>query len=281
MDNKVYAPVFNIDRHRIEKDGSGIRTLVAFYGCPLKCKFCLNDQCHTIPQNYITTLELLERTRCDDIYFRSSNGGITFGGGEPLLRHQFISEFAKLCPKDWNITVETSLSVPIENLKACLDAISNYIIDLKCLDADKYLAYTQSSINLMLQNLQWLVKNIDTSRIVVRIPDIPGITSDDDIADAIRFVSGIGITNIDRFKYVEPDEYHAKPLDYSKYGKNLCGFLKQLRTEIATKNGMIYTPVECRHTGPCVGTCPQCDYELNRISCYIHTLESQSVSVIL
>ena len=27
-------------------DGSGITTLVTFMGCPLKCKYCLNQKCH-------------------------------------------------------------------------------------------------------------------------------------------------------------------------------------------------------------------------------------------
>ena len=37
--------IIGISRHRIQSDGSGIRTLVGFHGCPLRCKYCLNSQC--------------------------------------------------------------------------------------------------------------------------------------------------------------------------------------------------------------------------------------------
>lgn len=39
-------PIFGISRHRMGIDGNGVTTLVAFMGCPLKCRYCLNDQCH-------------------------------------------------------------------------------------------------------------------------------------------------------------------------------------------------------------------------------------------
>lgn len=42
----IQRPIFGIYRHRMGIDGKGITTLVAFMGCPLKCKYCLNDECH-------------------------------------------------------------------------------------------------------------------------------------------------------------------------------------------------------------------------------------------
>ena len=40
------AEIIGISRHRIGVDGKGVTTLVAFHGCPLDCKYCLNPQCH-------------------------------------------------------------------------------------------------------------------------------------------------------------------------------------------------------------------------------------------
>ncbi len=37
--------MIGICRHRIATDGQGVTTLVAFHGCPLRCKYCLNAQC--------------------------------------------------------------------------------------------------------------------------------------------------------------------------------------------------------------------------------------------
>lgn len=39
-------PIFGISRHRMGIDGKGVTTLVAFMGCPLHCKYCINAQCH-------------------------------------------------------------------------------------------------------------------------------------------------------------------------------------------------------------------------------------------
>lgn len=38
-------PVIGIMRHRLSTDGEGVTTLVAFHGCPLECRYCLNPQC--------------------------------------------------------------------------------------------------------------------------------------------------------------------------------------------------------------------------------------------
>ena len=36
--------LIGLSRHRIGVDGTGVTTLVAFHGCPLRCKYCLNPQ---------------------------------------------------------------------------------------------------------------------------------------------------------------------------------------------------------------------------------------------
>ena len=41
---EVKAPIIGINRHRLTTDGEGVTTLVAFHGCPLHCKYCLNPQ---------------------------------------------------------------------------------------------------------------------------------------------------------------------------------------------------------------------------------------------
>ncbi len=36
------AKIIGISRHRLSTDGDGVTTLVAFHGCPLSCRYCLN-----------------------------------------------------------------------------------------------------------------------------------------------------------------------------------------------------------------------------------------------
>lgn len=94
-------------------DGKGVSTLVTFWGCPLHCKYCINDFCHDEKLRCIriSPEKLYERLVVDDIYYRMSQGGIVFGGGEPLLQSEYIGETVKLFPAAWKIRIETSLNV--------------------------------------------------------------------------------------------------------------------------------------------------------------------------
>ena len=80
-------PVYALCRHRIDRDGSGVVTLVAVNGCPLRCKFCLNPTARdgTADARLYTPEALYAALAIDDLYFQATNGGVTFGGGEPLM----------------------------------------------------------------------------------------------------------------------------------------------------------------------------------------------------
>ena len=70
------APLIGISRHRLSTDGEGVTTLVAFHGCPLRRKYCLNPQSlHSegIWKNYDCE-QLYEEVRQDELYFLATNG---------------------------------------------------------------------------------------------------------------------------------------------------------------------------------------------------------------
>jgi pyruvate formate lyase activating enzyme len=270
--DELKAPIMGINRHRIQSDGRGIRTLVAFYGCPLNCTFCINPACHDKPSNFMTPTEVYDSVKKDDLYFRYSNGGITFGGGEPLLYPTFIKGLCSLCNK-WGYAAETSLNIPIENLKLVVDVIDTFIIDIKCITQSKYKSYTGRENHLVTTNLIWLANNIDTTNIIIRIPTIPSITDDTDILRAETWLNNHGIRNIDKFTYIEPTAHLNATQHYKSHGKEICNVLKHIRAEIANNNGLRHSTEECHFRGSCMGTCPKCDVELSTLSTYIHTLE--------
>lgn len=184
--NGIVAPILGIDRHRIDCDGVGITTLVALYGCPLNCKYCLNPECHKSECNWMSAQQLYDTVKIDDIYFRATKGGITFGGGEPLSYPSFINEFRDLCKSHkWTINVETSLNVSLENLRLCAFSIDSFFVDIKCISNKQYISYTGKSNRKVIRNLEWLVDNIDIHSIIIRIPKIPRYTTDKDINFAI------------------------------------------------------------------------------------------------
>ena len=96
MDELRY-PLVGFDRLRMETDGEGVTTLVAGGGCPLSCHYCINKKLLAkAPAEHVTVSELYKRVSIDDLYFRATGGGVTFGGGESLLHASFIKEFRGL-----------------------------------------------------------------------------------------------------------------------------------------------------------------------------------------
>ena len=106
---KQQAKIIGIARHRLSTDGDGVTTLVAFHDCPLRCRYCLNPQSLGAGGRFLeySPEGLYDETRIDEIYFIATNGGVTFGAGEPCLRPQFIREFRELCGSQWHLNLET------------------------------------------------------------------------------------------------------------------------------------------------------------------------------
>lgn len=82
----------NISRLRMASDGAGVSTLVAFFGCPLECRYCANWICNDedTERKYYTQDNLVSVLSQDDIYFKTTGGGMVFGGGEPLSQADFF-----------------------------------------------------------------------------------------------------------------------------------------------------------------------------------------------
>ena len=137
------ALIFGVARHRLTTDGEGVTTLVTFNGCPLRCKYCLNKISWEEGRGrYYTPEQLFEEVKIDQLYFLATHGGITFGGGEPLLQAAFIKAFRALCGPQWKIVVETSLQVPLSTIQTIDPVVDGYIVDIKDMNPDTYLAYT-------------------------------------------------------------------------------------------------------------------------------------------
>lgn len=203
MDELLRLPTFAVDRLRMSTDGHGVRTLIGAYGCPLRCKYCLNPSSwndKVLPRVF-TPESLYEEVKIDNLYFQSTNGGLTFGGGEPLLYSQFIKEFAKLCPDTWSLYVETSLNVPLSNVYDVVDIFEHFVVDIKSMNADTYRVYTGGELDVPLRNLEWLLSKVGTDRITVRIPIIYSYADAASQKKSIKKLQEMGIKNIDAFKY--------------------------------------------------------------------------------
>ena len=137
----------------------------------------------------------------DELYFLATGGGVTFGGGEPLLYPDFLHAFRKICGDAWHLCAETSLSVPWEHVQKAAECIDMFYVDCKDTDPDIYKSYTGKDNALMLSNLQKLVALIGTERVVVRVPLIPDYNTDQNRQKSRAVLQGMGVTQFDFFTY--------------------------------------------------------------------------------
>ena len=204
MQSEITVPLIAINRHRLTTDGEGVTTLVAFHGCPLRCEYCLNAQCLQADGVWcrLTPGELYSEVEIDDLYFMATGGGICFGGGEPLLRSDFIKAFAEIMNPEWKLTIETSLNVPLENVKAIASLVQMWYVDIKDMNPDIYKAYGCKENKQVISNLQWLAANGYADKVIIRLPLIPEYNTDEDRQRSQQQLEKMGFTNFDKFNYI-------------------------------------------------------------------------------
>ena len=201
---EVKAPIIGINRHRLTTDGEGVTTLVAFHGCPLHCKYCLNPQCLS-PDGVLRTItpsELYSEVEIDDLYFMATGGGICFGGGEPLLHSKFIVEFAKIMNPEWNIVLETSLNVPLKQLEMVAPLVKEFVVDVKDMDEQTYKAYTTQGNALVTSNLKWIAENGYAAKTLIRLPLIPYYNTEAAQEESRKQIESMGFHRFDKFEYI-------------------------------------------------------------------------------
>ena len=96
-------------------DGPGVRFVIFFQGCPMRCKYCHNpDTWEPFQGTQMTAEELLEEYERNRVFYKG--GGITATGGEPLMQIPFLTElFKKAKERGIHTCLDTSGIVYSEN----------------------------------------------------------------------------------------------------------------------------------------------------------------------
>ena len=202
-EGKKLIPIIGIDRLRMATDGTGVRTLIGTYGCPLRCKYCLNPQSwrEAYKHSSYSPESIFNQLKVDNLYFQATNGGITIGGGEPLLHIDAIEELVQLCPKEWSMWIETSLNVDSVAVIQAAKLFDHFIVDIKTLDPEAYHRYTTGNGKVAYDNLKLLITLAGPDRITVRVPEIPGFVDKEMQSKSVSQLQELGITDIDTFCY--------------------------------------------------------------------------------
>ena len=199
--------VFNIQRYSLN-DGAGIRTVVFFKGCPLSCPWCSNPESRSPhPENVrreakclncdvceedvdecpsgafeqvgqdMTIKEILKEITRDEVFYRTSGGGVTLSGGEILVQPVFATELLKrLKALGYHTAIETTGVGSQHKLLELAAYCDEVLFDLKIMNPDRAKQVIGMNLSKVLDNFSKLVQQ--GVHVIPRLPLIPGYTLD-------------------------------------------------------------------------------------------------------
>ncbi|MBQ8508759.1 MAG: glycyl-radical enzyme activating protein [Clostridia bacterium] len=147
-----------------------------------KCESaCLGDA--LILYGRTVTAEEAAKTLCEDeAFFKSSDGGVTLSGGEPLMQPDFTAEVFRLVKeRGISTALDTCGLAPRASLDRVLPFTDKVLFDVKAADSTVHERWTGRPNELILDNLRYI--NARGVPIEIRVPLIPG--ANDDQCDAI------------------------------------------------------------------------------------------------
>ena len=112
-------------------DGPGIRFVVFFQGCPLRCIFCHNPDTWDFSQGTeMTVPELVEKIKPFRPFLKK--GGVTLTGGEPLAQPAFAAALLKaLKAEGFHTAVDTAGSLPLSVCGEAVELADMLLLDIK------------------------------------------------------------------------------------------------------------------------------------------------------
>jgi len=205
------ASIFNIQKFSLH-DGPGIRTVVFFKGCPLRCKWCANPESfqmqpepmwdpikkqEVIVGEYKEIGEIIKEVLRDIDFYEESGGGVTLSGGEALAQSDVAIELLKaLKSHGIHTTCETAGYAALSVFKEFIKYIDLLLFDIKHYDSENHLVGTGVSNEIILKNLAFAAR--EHPNLLVRIPIIPRYN--DTLKDAVNFamlLADLGIKRVE------------------------------------------------------------------------------------
>ena len=215
---QVKGRIFDIQRFSVH-DGPGIRTIIFFKGCALRCKWCCNPESQSfeiqtmnmdgkekVVGKDVTVSEIMETVLRDMPYYRRSGGGITLSGGEATLQPEFAEALLRTCKQyGINTAIESTAIADFSVIQRFLPFIDTYLMDIKHINSKKHEEFTTKPNERILENAKKLDKH--ANKLIIRVPVIPTFNATkEEIGEIAKFVSELENTN----------EIHLLP--YHKFG---------------------------------------------------------------
>ncbi|MGA2461707.1 MAG: glycyl-radical enzyme activating protein [Candidatus Bathyarchaeia archaeon] len=140
---------------------------------------CYNGALRVVGRD-VTVEEAMEIVTRDRAYW-GQGGGVTFGGGEPLAQPEFTTAMLERLYNSYvHTAIETCAHVSPKILERALNYADWVFVDIKHMDPEKHREGTGVTNELILKNIEGIIAQRNDSRIVVRIPVVPGFNDSDE-----------------------------------------------------------------------------------------------------
>ena len=189
-------------------DGPGIRTVVYFKGCPLRCLYCHNVDTWEIKDKkmVMTAQEVMKEILKVKGFIKT--GGVTVSGGEPLMQPEFLMELFKLCRENKiHTALDTSGYIFNEKAKKVLELVDMVLLDIKHINPEKYKILTSVDLENTLKFAKYL--NEINKPTWLRYVLVPGYSDDEnDLHEWAKFTSQLkNVERVDVLPFHQMGQY--------------------------------------------------------------------------
>lgn len=175
-------------------DGPGLRFVVFFSGCPLRCLYCHNpDTWHMHDGTRTAAADVLAEVRSVAGFLRHGRGGITLSGGEPLVQPEFAAALlAGAKAMGLHTALDTSGFLGSHADDYLLADTDLVLLDIKSFDAETYRRLTGAALRPTLEFAERLAGL--GKPIWLRYVLVPGLTDEPGAIDRLaEFAAGLGV----------------------------------------------------------------------------------------
>lgn len=144
---------------------------------------------------------VIEEIEKDRGFYRSSGGGLTVSGGEPLSQPRFLQNLlSESKARGIHTAVETSGHAPWEEIESIIPFTDLFLFDLKHIDPGEHTDLSGYDNQLILENLELICKK--GAQVIPRMPVIPGINDASENLDATAgVITNLGLKEIHLLPY--------------------------------------------------------------------------------
>ena len=151
------------------------------------CAEVCSQNARKISGKKISADEVVSEVLKDIEFYRTSGGGVTLSGGEPLLQPDFAAEILKKCKEQGiHTAIETAADVPWQSFQKVLPYLDLVLCDIKCIDEKNHIRCTGVSNKRILENAQKL--KASDIKVIFRTP-VVSCYNDNEIEQIAEFCS--------------------------------------------------------------------------------------------